>query len=279
VAARSHDRQQPLRASRAPRFRRRFGDAAGEADAQDAAEDALDQEEQAALCGDGGVGGASERRARFERAAESLAEGQASPPRGRLSETSNKAKGRRLAAARKRGPNLTDPDSRVMKSGGAFVQAYNAQIAVSDDHLVLACEVTSDVHDHAQLEPMIDAVREQIKGSDQTTEFLADAGYWKGAAIARLQASGEEILVPPNGRPRTRKVGGSSTVTEMTDQLTNTDTAKRYRRRQALVEPVIAHIKCNRRLDRFLLRGSAGAHLEWALGCTAHNLKRLAQAT
>jgi len=37
-------------------------------------------------------------------------------------------------------------------------------------------------------------------------------------------------------------------------------------------------VKCNRRLDRFLLRGQAGVRLEWALGCTAHNLHRLARA-
>jgi len=41
----------------------------------------------------------------------------------------------------------------------------------------------------------------------------------------------------------------------MTDRLAEPENQARYRRRQALVEPVIAHIKCNRRLDRFLLRG------------------------
>jgi len=66
-------------------------------------------------------------------------------------------------------------------------------------------------------------------------------------------------------------------VTTITEQLAEPETAKRYRRRQALVEPVIAHIKCNRRLDRFLPRGTAGARLEPTLGCTAHNLTRLAR--
>jgi hypothetical protein len=65
----------------------------------------------------------------------------------------------------------------------------------------------------------------------------------------------------------------------MIERLAEPETAKRYRRRQALVEPVIAHIECNRRLERFLLRGRAGARLEWTLGCTAHNLTRLAKAS
>ncbi len=167
-----------------------------------------------------------------------------------------------------------------MKSGGVFLQGYNAQIAVSDDHLVVACDISTDTTDHALLEPMIDAVHRQLGTSTDATqtEFLAAAGYWKGEAVERLRERGEKVLVPPNGIPRTRNVGGSSIVSTMTEQLAEPTTAKRYRRRQALVEPVIAHIKYNRRLDRFLLRGTAGARLEWTLGCTAHNLKRLAQA-
>jgi transposase len=248
-----------------------------EADAEDAADDELDPDDQEALRGSGGAGGASERRARFDRAAAELASKPAGP---RWGGEPSKAKGRRLAAARKRGPNLTDPDSRVMKARRGFVQGYNAQVAVSDDHLVVACAVSSDNHDHALLEAMIDAVDQELEGEEtaRITEFLADAGYWKGEAVERLRDRGARVLVPPNGRPRTRGVGGSDIVTVMTAKLAEPDTAKRYRRRQALVEPVIAHIKCNRRLDRFLLRGTPGARLEWTLGCTAHNLIRLAHA-
>ena len=38
---------------------------------------------------------------------------------------------------------------------------------------------------------------------------------------------------------------------------------------------MIAQIKVGKRLDRFRLRGLAGARLEWTLACTAHNLRRL----
>jgi transposase len=250
-----------------------------EAEARDAAEDELGREEQGALRGSGGLGDASERRARFEQAAETLAVAAAAESSADSGKRSNRAKGRRLAAARKRGPNLTDPESRVMKSGQVWVQGYNAQVAVSDDHLVVACEISTDNVDHALLEPMIDAVRAQLGPDEDDTpvEFVADAGYWKGEAIERLHNRGEKVLVPPNGRPRTRGLGGSTVVSTMSEQLAEPETAKRYRRRQALVEPVIAHIKCNRRLDRFLLRGTAGARLEWTLGCTAHNLTRLAR--
>ena len=191
-----------------------------EADARDAAEDELERDEQEALRGGGGVGSASERRARFDQAAEALAEEAIAERRADIGRESKKAKGRRLAAARKRGPNLTDPESRVMKSGQVFVQGYNAQVAVSDDHLVVACNISTDNVDHALLEPMIDAARQQLgsDGNSTPTEFLADAGYWKGKAIERLHVRGEKLLVPPNGRPRTRGLGGSSIVSTMIER-------------------------------------------------------------
>lgn len=38
--------------------------------------------------------------------------------------------------------NFTDPESRIMRDGGGFEQAYNAQAAVDADHqIVVACEV------------------------------------------------------------------------------------------------------------------------------------------
>jgi transposase len=167
-----------------------------EADARDAAEDELERDEQEALRGGGGVGSASERRARFDQAAEALAEEAIAERRADIGRESKKAKGRRLAAARKRGPNPTDPESRVMKSGQVFVQGYNAQVAVSDDHLVVACDISTDNVDHALLEPMIDAARQQLgsDGNSTPTEFLADAGYWKGKAIERLHVRGEKVL-------------------------------------------------------------------------------------
>ncbi|TDD41741.1 transposase, partial [Kribbella antibiotica] len=68
------------------------------------------------------------------------------------------------AAARKRGrygdpapvANTTDPESRKMAtSNGGTVQGFNAQIAVTDDHLILAAAVTQDGNDYHCFEPMM----------------------------------------------------------------------------------------------------------------------------
>ena len=87
---------------------------------------------------------------------------QVAAPADKRSPHSNQARGRRLKEARRRGRNLTDPDSRMMRGNAGWVQGYNAQMAVSDDHLIVACDVTSKVNDHAQLEPMIAATRRAI---------------------------------------------------------------------------------------------------------------------
>jgi len=38
--------------------------------------------------------------------------------------------------------NPTDPDSRVMKQRYTYLQGYNAQAVVSEDHIVLAAAIT-----------------------------------------------------------------------------------------------------------------------------------------
>src|SRR5262249_10260464 len=123
-----------------------------EAEARDAAEAELADDEQEALRGSGGLGGASERRARFAQAAATLAVAAAGERPAESGKQSNRARGRRLAAARKRGPNLTDPESRVVKSGQVFVRGYNARVAVGGDHLVGACHVRPDTVDPALLD-------------------------------------------------------------------------------------------------------------------------------
>jgi Transposase DDE domain len=106
--------------------------------------------------------------------------------------------------------------------------------------------------------------------------YLADGGYWSGAAVEELQADRRRLLVKPNGRPRGPPASGP--VAKMERRLARAPNERRCRRRQALVEPVIPHPKHLRRLDRLLLRGLGGAELEWTLARSAHNLTRLARA-
>lgn len=95
-----------------------------------------------------------------------------------------------LEAARKRAKdaptpefkaNVTDPDSRIMKTATGWIQGYNCQAAVNAHQIVLAAEATQDHNDLGQLIPMIDATlaATAAAGIDQLPGLvLADAGYW-----------------------------------------------------------------------------------------------------
>jgi hypothetical protein len=49
-----------------------------------------------------------------------------------------------------------------------------------------------------------------------------------------------------------------------------------YGRRLAIVEPVFANLRSNKRLDRFTYRGRAKVGVQWLLYCLVHNLEKLA---
>jgi transposase len=72
---------------------------------------------------------------------------------------------RKQAAGKGPGPvrNVTDPDSRLMKTRAGFIQAYNAQNVTSEDGLVIAAELTDDPTDMAWFEPMMSRAEEAAR--------------------------------------------------------------------------------------------------------------------
>lgn len=82
-----------------------------------------------------------------------------------------------LLAARR---NLTDPQSQIMSHRGAFVQAYNAQAVVGEGRVILAADVTPQVNDSHQLDPMRLAARANLDAvghQGRIEQVLADGGY------------------------------------------------------------------------------------------------------
>src|SRR5436189_385154 len=76
--------------------------------------------------------------------------------------------------------NVTDPDSRNVKTSRGWVQGYNAQAVVTAEQIVIAAEVTVDSPDFGHLEPMVRAALADLDyaGVTDTPEVvLADAGY------------------------------------------------------------------------------------------------------
>ena len=84
--------------------------------------------------------------------------------------------------------SLTDPDARLMRSGGGFAVAYNPQTAVdSETHLIRDFEMTNAPTDHGQLLPTMARV---AQASDGVVEVVADRGYRQSGDMAACLEAG-----------------------------------------------------------------------------------------
>jgi hypothetical protein len=91
--------------------------------------------------------------------------------------------------------NLTDHDSRPMRTHGFKpLQGYNAQLAVNEQQVVIAAELTTDSPDFGHLEPMVRAAQRELGGVEvgDPGVVLADAGYWHQRQIDTVV--GDEVV-------------------------------------------------------------------------------------
>jgi transposase len=191
----------------------------------------------------------------------------------------------RLQKLRKLGArqlSVTDPDSRFLhEMGGGFTLGYTVDLAVSDDHLIVAQRATQAVSDSASLVPMVEQV-ERTCGA-RPAQVSADSGFFSVQNLKELEQRGIEGYVPDahlTGELRQRRgplkmAGDSAAHCRMRARLRSPAGQARYRRRQALVEPVIGILKEQRGMRRFRLRGLPKVGVEVALACTAFNLTRM----
>ena len=76
--------------------------------------------------------------------------------------------------------NVTDPDSRNLKTTRGWVQGYNAQAAVTPEQIVVAAQISTESLDTANLEPMVNTAGEELRSAGVSAKpgvILADAGY------------------------------------------------------------------------------------------------------
>ena len=176
--------------------------------------------------------------------------------------------------------NTTDPDSRNVKTPRGYLQGYNAQAVVNERQIVVAAEINTDSPDFGRLEPMVDAARTELAAAGVTERpevVVADAGYWHQAQMESIVSQGIQVLIPPDAGKRkgTRPGWDGGPYAFMRRVLETTLGNALYRKRQVTVEPVFAHIKFNRRIDRFQRRGRSACRSEWRLIAATHNLLKL----
>jgi Transposase DDE domain len=177
--------------------------------------------------------------------------------------------------------NLSDPDSRVMRSKGLpHRQAYNVQTAVTEQQIVLAAEISLEAADFGQLEPVLDQALAHLHRHgicEQPEVVVGDAGYWHTRQIEAIAQRGIEVLVPPDGAARDGKRPGweNGIYEQMREKLQTAPGRALYALRKITIEPVFGQIKYNRRVDQFMRRGRAAVHSELRLVAATHNLLKL----
>ena len=180
--------------------------------------------------------------------------------------------------------NFTDPDSRIMPSGGGFIAGYNGQIAVDAGHqVIVAHRLVTSPADFAALVPLVDQTRANL--GRKPREVSGDTGF---ASEANLAAMAERRIAaylspgrlrhgetdPTAGRALKRK----PRMQAMAATIRRAGRRSRYRLRKQVVEPVFGQIKQARGFRQLLLRSLDKVRAEWAMVCTVHNLLKLHRA-
>ena len=187
--------------------------------------------------------------------------------------------------------NVTDPDSRIMKSRTGYVQGYNGQAVVTESQIIIAAELTTEENDVKQLLPMIEKADENIAGLKLNDKgigvVLADAGYCSDTNIENISPDGPECIIatkkdwkqrqaireadPPRGR-----IPEKLSLRERMERKLLTKRGRTlYKKRGQIVEPVFGQIKTCRGILKFMRRGFEACAQEWKLICATHNLLKL----
>ena len=93
--------------------------------------------------------------------------------------------------------SLTDPDSRSMATSGrgSGVVGYNVQVAVdTENHLIVAHEVTNIGTDRAQLANMASQAKEAL-GAEHL-DAVADRGYFNSPEILACEQANITVTLP-----------------------------------------------------------------------------------
>ena len=140
---------------------------------------------------------AAARQQRYETRVAELAA--AARARGKQPKARIKPRRRDEAPDPKRVANVTDPDSRLVRTRKGSLQGYNAQAVTTCEQVIVAAELTQQAADLQQLRPMLEATAATLAApgiADRPRTLLADAGYWTIANLTEIEGA-PELLIPP----------------------------------------------------------------------------------
>ncbi len=179
----------------------------------------------------------------------------------------------------------SDPESRFLRSREGWQLGYTAEVAVSEDHLIVAQRVTQNTSDNASLLPLVDQAIQQCRGKPQRVS--ADTGFFSLQNLHGLHERGIDGYVPDanlsyelKGKGRAKGIGRSKHLRDpehrrMRRKLRDPAGRRIYGQRKAIVEPVFGVLKQQRGLRQFRLRGLHRVGIEFTLAAIGYNLSRL----
>jgi hypothetical protein len=174
----------------------------------------------------------------------------------------------------------TDKDARFLRQRGGFTLGYTGEIAVSDDHLIVAQRVTQNATDNDSLAPMLDQVEQRCGTAPGAA--LADSGFFSIENLEQMERRNIDAYVPDSnlaselnlGR-RCRVKARAAAHRRMRAKLRSPDGEATYARRKAIVEPVFGVLKQQRGIRQFRTRGLQNVNNEFTLATLAYNITRL----
>jgi hypothetical protein len=190
---------------------------------------------------------------------------------------------RRLERLKKSGLkklSRTDEDARFLRQRGGFALGYTGEIAVSDNHLIVAQRVTQNATDNGSLLPMIEEVNERCGTGPGAA--LADSGFFSVANLEQMEQQSIDGYVPDsnlacelNLGTRCRLKARAAAHRRMRAKLRSAAGQAAYARRKAVVEPVFGVLKQQRGMRQFRTRGLEKVNGEFTLATLAYNITRL----
>jgi transposase len=178
----------------------------------------------------------------------------------------------------------TDEDSRFLRDRRGFTLGYTATVAVSEDHLIVAQQVSQEPTDNALLVPLVEAVERGCGARPR--QVSADSGFFSNENLQTMEERKIDAYVPDYNMARVLNRGGRlkqrachPAHQRMRRKLRSPAGRAVYRRRKELAEPVMGVLKEQRGMRRFRLRGLRKVVTEFALAATALNLTRLWRVT
>jgi transposase len=174
----------------------------------------------------------------------------------------------------------TDEEARFLRQRGGFALGYTGEIAVSDDHLIVAQRVTQNATDNGSLTPMVDQVKQRCGAVPGAA--LADSGFFSVANLEQMEEQNIDGYVPDSNMARALNLGMRCRTRacapahrRMRAKLRSPAGQAAYARRKAIVEPVFGILKQQRGMRQFRTRGLEKVNGEFTLATLAYNITRL----